>query len=289
MKRLFLLLLLASCSREPAPTAARYYLVGPGGTRDQDGMELKPGFGLLIINERNDSQERLGRSKNGHWVPLKALQPATPSSFAGVALEGTLDVAWTVDKGVPMWTAPFEKSARHLLPRHALLRPVTDDSRAPGWLHVGKQWIRAADGHHLRRPLLSPRPAAVGPTERWIDVDLATSTLVAYEGDRPVFATLISAGIGRPGSAIATPPGVHRIFAKLPTSDMTNFGHTDVVPYAYEAVPHVQYFVGSMALHGALWHDHFGMPASHGCVNLAPADAERLFGFTADHTVVRVR
>jgi len=286
---IWLLLLLAGCGAAPAPSAPRYFLVGPAGARDTQGVELKPGFGLLIGNERTERGVRLGRSKNGHWVPLDALQPATPSGFSGVALNGALDLAWTVDKGVPMFSAPSEKSTRRLLPRHALIRPLTDEPSAPGWLRVGKEWLRASDLAALRRPVTSPRPAVVGPTERWIDVDLASSTLVAYEGDRPVFATLVSAGIGRPGSPIATPPGVHRIFAKLPSSDMSNFGHTGVVPYDYEAVPNVQYFSGSVALHGALWHDRFGVPASHGCVNLAPADAERLFGFTADHSVVRVR
>jgi hypothetical protein len=46
-------------------------------------------------------------------------------------------------------------------------------------------------------------------------------------------------------------------------------------------VPYVQYFEGSYALHGAFWHDNFGRQQSHGCVNLAPLDAKRLF-FWAD-------
>jgi len=291
MKRALFLLALAGCSepkQSAAPTVARYYLVGPAGARDADGVELGPGFGLLITAERTDPDhgQRQGRSKNGRWVRLDALQAATPSGFTGAVLQGVVDVGWTVDKGVSAFVGPQEKSVRRLLPRHTLLRKLAADPNSPGWLSSGKEWFRAAD---VRRAMVSTRPAVVGPTERWIDVDLASSTLVAYEGDRPVFATLVSAGIGRPGSPIATPPGVHRIFTKLPTSDMSNAGHTGVVPYAYEAVPHVQYFVGSMALHGALWHDHFGHPASHGCVNLAPADAARLYDFTANNTVVRVR
>jgi lipoprotein-anchoring transpeptidase ErfK/SrfK len=127
---------------------------------------------------------------------------------------------------------------------------------------------------------------------------------VAYEGDAPVFATLVSTGIGRPGSALATPEGVFRLRSKHLAATMDNLEHTEVVPYSYEDIPLVQYFTERVALHAALWHQRFGHPASHGCVNLTPADAARLFSFTSPHlpagdtevwtrdqdaTVVRVR
>ena len=66
---------------------------------------------------------------------------------------------------------------------------------------------------------------------------------------------------------------------KLLAATMDNLEHTDVVPYSYEEVPFTQY-IGRVALHGAFWHDQFGVPRSHGCINLSPADAEWLFGFT---------
>ena len=49
------------------------------------------------------------------------------------------------------------------------------------------------------------------------------------------------------------------------------------MPYSIEDVPYVMYFEGSYALHGAFWHTNFGHEQSHGCVNLAPLDAKRLF------------
>jgi hypothetical protein len=48
-----------------------------------------------------------------------------------------------------------------------------------------------------------------------------------------------------------------------------------------ENVPYVQYFDKGVGIHGAFWHRSFGRVRSHGCVNLAPKDAERLFGFTS--------
>jgi lipoprotein-anchoring transpeptidase ErfK/SrfK len=146
--------------------------------------------------------------------------------------------------------------------------------------------MRAED---LRAPRPAPRPAGVGPTERWLDVELSSQTLVAYEGDRPVFATLVSTGIGGTGSPLATPPGVFRIRSKHRAASMDNLEHTGVVPYSYEDIPLVQYFTDRVALHAALWHQRFGHPASHGCINLAPADAERLFAFTAPGVPVGAR
>jgi lipoprotein-anchoring transpeptidase ErfK/SrfK len=120
--------------------------------------------------------------------------------------------------------------------------------------------------------------------ERWIDVDLATQTLVAYEGRTPVFATVVSTGRGRHGSATATPVGTHRIWVKLLSSDMDNL-EDDAASryYRIEDVPWVQYFSKGVGLHGAFWHRSFGRVRSHGCVNLAPLDAERLFYWTGPH------
>jgi lipoprotein-anchoring transpeptidase ErfK/SrfK len=116
-------------------------------------------------------------------------------------------------------------------------------------------------------------------TDVWIDVDLKSQTLVAYAGEKPLFATLVSTGVGAPGSAFATPLGLHRVMAKLRTATMDNLEHTNVAPYHYETVPHTQY-IGRVALHGVFWHDGFGQPKSHGCINLSLADADYLFELT---------
>jgi lipoprotein-anchoring transpeptidase ErfK/SrfK len=55
------------------------------------------------------------------------------------------------------------------------------------------------------------------------------------------------------------------------------------LPYSIEDVPYVMYFFRSYALHGAFWHRNYGVQMSHGCINLAPLDAKRLFFFTAPH------
>jgi len=77
----------------------------------------------------------------------------------------------------------------------------------------------------------------------------------------------------------ATPPGLFRLHAKHVTTTMADDLAADG-PYSIEDVPWTMYYLGSYALHAAFWHDRFGHPRSHGCVNLAPRDARWLFFWT---------
>jgi lipoprotein-anchoring transpeptidase ErfK/SrfK len=143
------------------------------------------------------------------------------------------------------------------------------------------EWVASKD---LRHPTLAPPPPEVDLDvgDRWIDVELATQTLVAFEGRTPVFATLVSTGKGKQGTANATPIGVHRVWVKLVSSNMDNLEEDAASRFwRMEDVPWVQYFAKGVGLHGAFWHRSFGHVRSHGCVNLSPLDAERLFWWTA--------
>jgi len=149
----------------------------------------------------------------------------------------------------------------------------------------GKTYMTTQEGHlirkdHLRLPTLQALPEGLEPYDRWIDVTLADQLLVAYEGTRPVYTTLVSTG--RKGSAeepFETPTGRWRIYSKQVTSNMDGATATDG-NYAIQDVPWVMYFDGSYALHGAFWHRSFGHVRSHGCVNLGPSDARWLFFWT---------
>jgi hypothetical protein len=283
VRALPLLLALACTSQAPAPAPApapRYYLVGAAGAQSFEApgagvpRKLLPGFGLSIVEEHVALGRRWGHTAQGRWIALGELTPARPAALAGVALEKQrLDFAWVVTAGA----AVLDDSGRRIATRPLFARePLL--SCAGARCRTAAGWMRAED---LRIPRAAPRPPGVGATDRWLDVDLGSQTLVAYEGERPVFATLVSTGIGGPGSPLATPAGVFRIRSKHRAASMDNLEHTEVVPYSYEDIPLVQYFTQRVALHAALWHQRFGHPASHGCINLSPADAERLFAFTA--------
>lgn len=124
-------------------------------------------------------------------------------------------------------------------------------------------------------------PEAIREGERWIDVDLSHQALVAYEWKQPRYVTLISSGrvrTPRPDLDYRTPQGLFRIRAKHLTSTMDS-DEPGEPPYSLEDVPYVMYFHGAYAFHSAFWHDRFGRPRSHGCINLAPRDAKWLYNW----------
>lgn len=139
------------------------------------------------------------------------------------------------------------------------------------------EWI---DDRHASRIDNAKRMPKWGKNgEKWIDVNITKQVLVAFDGEKPVFATLVSTGEdGLEEGARATLKGIFRVHTKYASVTMDS----QVVGEEFELrdVPYVQYFEGGYALHGAYWHDTFGTPKSHGCINLAPEDARRLFYFT---------
>ncbi len=155
-------------------------------------------------------------------------------------------------------------------------KEVVDDKTywetAEGW------WMRDMDGT-VTNP--GPPPKGLAPGEKWIDVNLGLQSLVAFAGDKPVFATIISSGRHNdddPAKDHRTRPGEFAIREKHISATMDNDTATDG-PYSIEDVPWIMYFDGSTALHGAFWHSRFGHERSHGCVNMTPHDAHELFGW----------
>jgi hypothetical protein len=118
----------------------------------------------------------------------------------------------------------------------------------------------------------------------WLDISVLGGWLVAYEGLKPVFTTLISPGRGgvpSPGvdplATASTPVGRFRIDGKFKTATMVSSTDENVV---HTEVQFIQNFSGPHALHGAYWHASWGDPKSGGCVNLSPIDAKRIFAWT---------
>jgi hypothetical protein len=260
--------------------------------------ELEGGWAVGITEQRVVDGKRWGRTSKGLWLSMQDLAPAHPSSFHGEELGGrSLDFAWVVSDQASMWSAPSPRG-KPVASRARFERvPIIREDVRPGPLDAAdiqatnaERMVRVDDARWmLARDLARPSPAQVpsevtGPTERWIDVDLAAQILVAYEGPRPMYATLVSTGRGAADSASGTPLGIHRVWVKLLTSDMDNVDHEDVeAHYSMEDVPYVQFFDGNVALHGTYWHHDFGRLKSHGCVNLALLDARWLFSFTEPH------
>ncbi|MGH1397366.1 MAG: L,D-transpeptidase [Trichormus sp.] len=112
--------------------------------------------------------------------------------------------------------------------------------------------------------------------ERWIQINLSTQRLIAWEGKKPVYAIIISSG----KKSTPTRIGNFKIQSKHKSTRMR--GRTYDVPN----VPHTMFYQGNYAIHGAYWHQKFGTPVSHGCVNLAPNHAKWLFNWASLGTPV---
>lgn len=113
---------------------------------------------------------------------------------------------------------------------------------------------------------------------RWIEINVSTQRLIAWEGNTPVYAVIVSTGtVNHP-----TLTGSFAIQSKHRTARMQG------EDYDVPDVPFVMYYDGNYGIHGAYWHHSFGTPVSHGCVNVAVDHAEWLFTWASIGTPVVV-
>jgi hypothetical protein len=220
--------------------------------------------------------------KENAYVLRQAISLHHPSGYGGGRLGD--DTGWEAPVafvwpryGAPLaWTTNSaagggvnrQVAARTLVP---IAETAADKAGKPTAYRIGAgEWIAAGDVR-VFQPVAPP--ALLTPGERWIDVDLDSQILVAFEGAEAVYATMVSSG----GGATPTETGVYRMWLKESEADMKGLNGED--PYSVATVPWTQFFSPEkgLALHTAYWHDQFGTRRSHGCVNLAPRDARWLY------------
>ena len=158
----------------------------------------------------------------------------------------------------------------------------------------GTPWYRVFDASGVYyvssmhvRPIphadLSPISPEVPPESKRIDVNLTTQMVTAFEYEKPVFQATVSSGLASPRKAgqisTVTPIGDFRIFEKKPAVHMGNGNlFADAEDYELPGVSWVLYFTEhGHAFHGTFWHDNFGTPMSHGCINMRTSEARWLF------------
>ncbi|MEW6180468.1 MAG: L,D-transpeptidase family protein [Chloroflexota bacterium] len=135
-------------------------------------------------------------------------------------------------------------------------------------------------------PLPTPTPliisggmeVQVAEDEPWIDVNLTEQMVYAYIGRELVNSFLVSTGTWQ----TPTVTGQYRIYVKYRYTDMAGPG------YYLPDVPYTMYFYKGYGLHGTYWHNNFGTPMSHGCINLRTEDAAWLFDFASVGTLVNI-
>lgn len=119
--------------------------------------------------------------------------------------------------------------------------------------------------------------SAVSDDEKWVEVDLTNQRVRAWEGNRLIYEFVVSTGKRQFGTA--TPTGAYRIWIKLRSTKMS--GGSGSTYYYLPNVQCTQYFNNGYALHGCYWHENYGHPMSHGCINMRNEDACTLFYWTS--------
>jgi lipoprotein-anchoring transpeptidase ErfK/SrfK len=230
-------------------------------------------------------ERRFAISTDARLIPADKLKADSGSPFHGYDIRKIgLPVAFTRKPGVSYWDYDGKTLKRGDPLEHREFVPLTGTVRQI----AGVRMVEARNGRWLRSedlrtaPKSSKLPAWANKKTRWVDISIVNQTLTLWEGDQPVYVTLVSTGrdgMGDPDKTLSTPMGTFRIYQKHVTTTMDS----DQADHEFELrdVPWVMYFKGGYALHAAYWHDDFGRVRSHGCVNLSPIDARKVFFFTA--------
>ena len=239
-------------------------------------------FGLVTTFEW--AGRTFGLTTELDLLPLDRTKLARPSEMHGVEVKGEGTPAIVVGGGAQRYTVDDTGALREAGRYEQRSGVVLTGKTHP--IHHGI--AETAEGGWVPMSALlvpEPREDPVGYAKagrKWIDISIRRQLLVAYEGTKPVYATLVSTGRGGmedPEVTLATVRGAFAIRAKHVSATMDG-DEASAESFDLRDVPYVQYFHEGYALHGAFWHDDFGKVHSHGCVNLAPADSAWLFDWT---------
>lgn len=247
--------------------------------------EFSRSNGIAFVDTFLYEGRRYNVSVDLRAMPADRFRPIRGSDFHGLRIPEDVDFPFAIvrtraARALRAVGKGFAKGQR--LPYRAIVKLTGHQRIKDGHLiyeTVDGDWIDDQVASRVRPARKMPGWAIAG--EKWIDISVSKQILVAYEGTKPVYVTLVStgeAGLADPEKTRATTRGIFRIHTKYLTATMDS----KVVGEEFELrdVPYVQYFHQGYALHAAYWHDVFGQPKSHGCINLAPEDARRLFFWT---------
>jgi len=194
----------------------------------------------------------------GSAAPAPQASPSTPAASGGGI--------YIVQSGDTL----AKIAARYRTTVSALM--ALNGIRNPNVIWVGQRLRVGGSGAVTPGPVKPP----VSSGGRWIDVNLSRQRLTAYQGNTPVFSALISGGLPRTPTVV----GRFKVYTKLTSTRMRGPG------YDLPNVPYTMYFYKGYAIHGTYWHNNFGRPMSHGCVNMRTSDAAWLFNWASIGTPV---
>jgi hypothetical protein len=241
--------------------------------------QIEPGFNFVIATDTESSPGWI-EIQGGGWMHAEDIKLIPPSYFRGDRLLNRLEqpMGWIMYN---LYAAnhPGGSQDYHtnpLLLKYDLFNVFASVTMDDGivWYMIGpNQWL---EQRSVAIAKTTERPEQV--SGRWVAVDLYEQTLVAYEDDVPVFATLVATGLPN----WDTNEGIFNIWARAIADPMSGAAGSPQA-YALQSVPWVMYFDGGISLHGTYWHDGFGYRHSHGCVNLSVSDARWIYEWTNEN------
>ena len=240
---------------------------------------LDAGFNFFTILQV--TQDGWTQINTNEWVQSQFLTDTNyvVSEFTGIFLPEEMpeySIAWMLINAYPSSVPggnPLESNG--LLYRYTRINIyATVELDGWRWYQIGvDKWLHQTS---VAKIIPIERPETV-TTERWVMIDLYEQVMIAYEGDAPVFATLVSSGLPR----WPTFEGTYNIYYRRVRHDMS-WGTPGDDFYMLEEVPWTMFFDEGRALHGAYWHNGLGYRRSHGCVNLSITDANWLYEWVAE-------
>ena len=227
-------------------------------------------------------------------IPKDRVKPYPKSMFHGLVLgrDANLPLAFFRAKPRPKWKRQEDGTlvqTQETWPRHGWVEltgtRLTQDGKKFVETKEPGIFVLVEDAQIIEAVKEAPWLGTKDPDkQKWVDVRVLEGTLLAYEGLRPVYATMIAPGRGGipydgidPIKTASTPTGLFRVDGKFRTATMVSSTDENLV---HSEVNYVMNFHGAHALHGAYWHDGWGEKKSGGCVNLAPIDAKWVFEWT---------
>ena len=233
----------------------------------------------------------LQRVRNQPNTPVTALDET--SLGAGMWVEVT--VPW-VDLYLanPPAHSPWLKNSIHPRLYYSQILWVDEiktDNEGNIWYRINERYgldIFWAEAKAFR-PLTTDELSPISPDieDKRIEINLRYQTLSCYENDREMFFCRISSGAkfdaqGNPVDKWSTPVGPHPIWRKVLSLHMS--GGTTGGGYDLPGIGWTTLFAGTgVAIHATFWHNNFGEPMSHGCVNARPEDAKWIFRWTTPY------
>lgn len=248
--------------------------------------EVSSKNGVAFVDTFLHEGRRFGISTELEVLPVDRFRPIKGSDAHGIRIgEGGVQLPFGLVRQEGRKFKKLEKGhvrEAEVMPYRAALELTGKQQFFDDVLHYEtKDGYWADDRSVSRIDLAKKMPGWATAGEKWLDVNITKQVMVAYEGTKPVYAALVStgeAGLSDPATTKSTTRGIFRIHTKYRSSTMSS--KVSGEEFELRDVPYVQYFENGYALHAAYWHDKFGMPKSHGCINLAPEDARRIFFWT---------